>query len=197
MAKGVCCVCGTELNKENAGERVLKQDRGRCRPCHAKYIRDWVKNNPEKAKAARLRNYKKHIIGRRATKRKYYSNNSQFIKDWQKQNNRTPKGRHIRVTRLLRVEKVPSTDPLWSFNYYFEIIRDNKCHYCGGMLAPTGHALDRMINDNSHTSYNVVPCCWDCNTVKANRFSYEEMMLLSPALKKIYEIHGTKELPDL
>ena len=59
------------------------------------------------------------------------------------------------------------------------------CHYCKGPLNDSGVGLDRKSNTTGYTSDNVVPCCRQCNIVKNNFFTYEEMMLLAPVLERI------------
>jgi len=96
----------------------------------------------------------------------------------------TPDGKHSKLRRELKSESVPKTDPLWSINFYLELIQDDECHYCSGPLIG-GHVLDRADNDLGHVCYNVVPCCWCCNELKGIRLSYEEMTLLAPTLREI------------
>lgn len=50
------------------------------------------------------------------------------------------------------------------------------CHYCCGELDPTGIGLDRVDNGKGYLQNNVVPCCYRCNMVKGDTFTYEEMM---------------------
>lgn len=98
---------------------------------------------------------------------------------------RTFKGRFLVLKSKTKKENNPSTDLLNNLNFYTEIIRDNECHYCLGPLGKTSHALDRMDNNIGHLCFNVVPCCKSCNQKKMNDTSYEEMMLLVPALREI------------
>ena len=77
------------------------------------------------------------------------------------------------------------------------IEHNNKCHYCETPLVynkhsrywgknnTRAHQLDRKDNDKGYLVDNVVPCCWECNRLKSNRFTYEEFMKLSPTLKEI------------
>jgi len=72
-----------------------------------------------------------------------------------------------------------------------------KCHYCNEDLIYNKHSrnwgetnsrayqLDRKDNSKGYDLDNVVTCCWDCNRLKSDRFSYEEFMRLSPILKDI------------
>jgi len=67
---------------------------------------------------------------------------------------------------------------------YTELI-SGHCHYCKGVLNSTGIGLDRKDNFIGYTSDNVVPYCRQCNMVKNDFFTYDEMMLLAPVLEEI------------
>ena len=84
-----------------------------------------------------------------------------------------------------------------TFEEFLEIIKSRECHYCNdeisyhehtrdwGKLNSRAHQLDRKNNDLGYTKENVVTCCWECNRLKSDRFTYEEFLQLSPILKKI------------
>ena len=67
----------------------------------------------------------------------------------------------------------------------FEEITRATCHYCGGPLPEYGYALDRKDNTLGYTRENVVPCCEACNWIKADRFSYPEMLELGETIRQI------------
>lgn len=142
-----------------------------CRTCRAKYTRDH-----KKERAIYLENNKIRFSARASV--------------W----SRSLKGRHARVKYLLKKEGVSKFDPLWGINYYAEIIRSDECHYCLGSLNLTGTGLDAANNSDGHVGHNVVPCCWVCNKVKFDHFSYEEMMMLSPILRDIRKQKVFKEV---
>lgn len=67
------------------------------------------------------------------------------------------------------------------------------CHYCDGKLSPTTTGLDRADSSLGYTIDNVVPCCRDCNTMKSNILSKEEMlacMALILNMRKGVVLHG-------
>lgn len=84
-----------------------------------------------------------------------------------------------------------------SFEEFLSIIKNNKCEYCETKVIyneyskvwnksnSRAHHLDRKDNNDGYTKNNVVVCCWECNRLKSNRFTYEEFKQLSPILKKI------------
>jgi len=92
-----------------------------------------------------------------------------------------------------------------TFEEFLEIIKEKQCHYCGedliyeeysrvwGKLNSRAHQLDRKNNDLGYTKENVVTCCWECNRLKSDRFTYEEFLQLSPILKKIQSERKRKE----
>ena len=177
----MCNICKTRLNNDNSSPSVLVHG-GMCRECRRKYYVD----------------HKEHIVKikkeyrdtHKEERKEYLSANKEQISRRTSIWSKSIKGRHARVRYLLKKEGIGKSDSLWSINYYAEIIRDNKCHYCLNDLNSTGTALDAMNNEDGHTCFNVVPCCWPCNIVKMDNFTYGEMMLLSPVLRIIKQQRG-------
>lgn len=58
-----------------------------------------------------------------------------------------------------------------------------RCIYCGGALPKTG-GIDRMDSRLGYVTGNVVPCCWDCNVIKRDLLTYDEMRYIMPLLKQ-------------
>jgi hypothetical protein len=183
--KGHCGRCGVILDENNCSPAILRNGHGNCRVCRNAYMREYGAKNKDviarKNKACHDKNAERY----RGYRREYYANHKEERLAWFKKHITTPRGRHTQIKEWLRRELIPQTDSLWSLNYYTEILRDGVCHYCLDSLNLSGHGLDRMDNSNPHACWNVVPCCWECNTIKSSRFSYEEMMLLAPALREI------------
>ena len=102
-----------------------------------------------------------------------------------------PEERHKNLKRILERERCPKTDPLWSLRYYEALLAFNgfRCLYCHGELAiwsPTGHALDRIDNTKKHVAANCLGSgvCQECNSVRNNTLSVEDMFALSPTLRE-------------
>ncbi len=85
-----------------------------------------------------------------------------------------------------------------TLDQFKELIIVPKCHYCDDNLVFNKHTrdenskpqsrashLDRKDNNRGYTIDNVVLCCWECNRLKSNRFTYNEFIKLSPMLKEI------------
>lgn len=97
----------------------------------------------------------------------------------------------------LKLHKKKDTDVSLTFEDFLNIISQRQCHYCGeeliyekysrywGKTNSRAYKLDRKNNLLGYTKENVVTCCWECNRLKSDRFTYEEFILLSPILRKI------------
>lgn len=71
-------------------------------------------------------------------------------------------------------------DPDW----YLENITAKPCYSCGETSDTMG--ADRIDNDLGHIKGNVLPCCADCNRIRAHRFTMEDMRdLIGPAIAKV------------
>jgi hypothetical protein len=190
MHSGKCSRCKGDFTKDNCGPKTLLSGEGYCSPCAKERWRAKV-GFPRYGLA-------KGLCGNKSCRKILTEENSspsalkqsggwckECTRDRVKEYSRTLSGRHCCVKRDLSREGVSRDDLLWHFNFYCEIIKDDSCHYCGGSLNPTSHALDRVDSSKGHTCCNVVPCCWRCNNMKSDDISYEEMMLLAPVLQEI------------
>jgi len=206
MRSGLCSRCRCVLTEGNCTPPFFKSGGGYCYECANERRRIKRKEESDYRKANRINrcSNKKCLIPLtvdnctptifragcgwcNACYRAF--NNERRVVEKVKLNNRhntrrkTPIGRHEYVRRLLRKEGVPETDLLWNLNFYTEIIKDGRCHYCEGSLNPTSHALDRVDNILGHVCYNVVPCCRRCNSIKSWFWTHDEMLIVRSRLK--------------
>lgn len=66
-----------------------------------------------------------------------------------------------------------------TLDQYAAITETLVCHYHGGpfdLAVMGGHGLDRIDNARGYHADNVVLCCYQCNTIKGRRLSYQQMM---------------------
>jgi len=120
---------------------------------------------------------------------------------------KTHSGKCIRCAQLkepykyiyneLKLHKRNDTKVELTFEEFLDVIKVRDCHYCGeelnyeeysrvwGKINSRAHQLDRKDNNLGYSKENVVTCCWECNRLKSNRFTYEEFIQLSPILNKI------------
>lgn len=64
-------------------------------------------------------------------------------------------------------------------------IFSKPCSYCG---ATDKIGCDRLDNSKGHQKENVVPSCYECNTIRKNIFSFDEMVKIGKFLRsEIYD----------
>lgn len=61
-------------------------------------------------------------------------------------------------------------------------LMNKPCIYCGDTQFI---GADRINNSIGHVKNNVLPCCYTCNTVRNNVFSYEEMLVLGKVIREL------------
>lgn len=72
-----------------------------------------------------------------------------------------------------------------SLELYADLVSED-CFYCTGYLGCFyGTALDRMDNLKGYVEENVVPCCWECNRVKSDVLSFNEMRVAMAAVLEL------------
>jgi hypothetical protein len=65
------------------------------------------------------------------------------------------------------------------------------CFYCNKTLQDeTGCSLDRIDNNVGYTITNVVPCCGNCNKMRNNILSHEEMKIAMTAVLNYRRSHA-------
>lgn len=78
-----------------------------------------------------------------------------------------------------------------TYEQYLTFTTELACHYCRREInwELLRSNLDRKDNALGYSRENCVVCCKPCNYLKANKFSYEQMMRLSPILQQ-FAIEG-------
>jgi len=109
-----------------------------------------------------------------------------------KQRQRSIQTKMTALRRVLESEKVYQRDDRLMYSENFiEAVLAGGCVYCGADLQSfTGICLDRIKNDErhkpgKHTSNNICGCCPQCNSIKSDLLSIEEMALLHDGLVAI------------
>lgn len=68
-------------------------------------------------------------------------------------------------------------------DWVLENIIRKVCSYCG---SDKNVGCDRIDNKVGHLMSNIIPCCRDCNAIRGNLFTVDEMKLIGKTLKVIY-----------
>jgi len=99
--------------------------------------------------------------------------------------NREARTTHGRYKYLEKSARRRSLEMTITESQYKDIISFGRCAYCSDSFSETGTALDRKDNAKGYTLDNVVPCCGECNRIRMDWLSHEEMLMLSPTLREI------------
>lgn len=72
-----------------------------------------------------------------------------------------------------------------SYKVYVDKIKKN-CYYCGASVRKEiGGGLDRRNNKiRDYTARNLVACCSNCNKIKSDRLTWQEMIVAMRAVNK-------------
>ena len=94
---------------------------------------------------------------------------------------RTVKGRYQKLGARARER---SLEMALTLAQYTNLI-SGPCTYCLGPLPEAGYGLDRKDSSRGYLNDNVVPCCGDCNAIKSDILTYEEMRFLMGQLRRL------------
>jgi len=83
-----------------------------------------------------------------------------------------------------------------SYEDLLYFVSQKTCEYCNKELIwierqtkRTSGAtnLDRKESDRGYSRNNCVPCCWECNRIKGNVYTYQEMKIIGLLFKQLRE----------
>ena len=145
--------------------------RGICKECHNESVTRWQKT---KGKDSRLRSKKKYAG---STKRKASG----------KRHRATVQGRY----RTMEKSSLSKGFPTDITKEQYSILVAAPCTYCGGPLPVSGIGLDRIDDLKGYTQNNVLPCCGECNRIRSDVYTVEEMRtIIGPAIRKLRELRN-------
>ncbi len=135
-----------------------------------------IKEDPE-----RLKEYRAQVAKRSKKKRLKKKDNPEWLK---KHIAKNPD--RYRMRKLLysykRNDLFNKRDNDLDLPWMLENILGKNCHYCG---AKGRVGVDRKDSKFGHLKSQCVPACPSCNSLKGNRFSYDEMVIIGEQLKKV------------
>lgn len=126
----------------------------------------------------------KHHAARQVEKRKADPKVDEALRDAVRRHRATGRGYVVCKINTYRsrdrkIGQICDLDPDW----YLVNITAKPCYSCGDRSPQMG--ADRIDNAKGHTKDNVLPCCADCNRIRAHRFTMEEMRdHIGPAIAK-------------
>jgi hypothetical protein len=100
------------------------------------------------------------------------------------------------LNRLIHSSKKRGVECTLTYGEFLEFTKQKACHYCGSAITWSPHNtgwvngsakcnLDRKDNSNGYVKENLVVACIICNRMKNSYLSYEDMMELSPVLRRL------------
>lgn len=151
----------------------------------------WFANNKERLKVYYKRDYEKNRAARIQKSSDWRKNNPDKYKEQYLKGNSVGAPHHYKYARsnkgrfysLKLQAKKRNLEVTFGFDEYSLLVQ-SECHYCGKALNATGSGLDRKDNKYGYTASNVVPCCKNCNIMKNNFLTYNEMVVVSEALRR-------------
>lgn len=69
----------------------------------------------------------------------------------------------------------------FDIDWFIDNILQKECVYCG---TKEKLGADRLDNSMGHTKDNIVPCCFRCNIIKHDHFTYDQMIKIGNFLKE-------------
>lgn len=111
---------------------------------------------------------------------KHYQKNK-YSPEKQSLADRSPQRRYRQYKNYCKREEIPFNI---TYDFWLNLIKDNKCYYCSSSLPTNGIALDRRYAAIGYFEDNVVACCDLCNKTKRNAFSDIEFKVMMGALNE-------------
>lgn len=157
-------------------------------------LREWSNKEQISYSAIRNRYYKR--------KKNNYTNEEIIYGRKVKRNFKKPKDyredvKNIRIKASKMISSYKCKDNKLGFknicdidiDWMIENIFTKSCVYCGDNKKI---GCDRIDNSKGHTKDNVVPCCIECNAARNNNFTYDEMLEIGKAIRKVKENRRNK-----
>lgn len=113
----------------------------------------------------------------------------QKVRERQKRYAKTDKGRAISLSKAYKkIDKNKNHQNDIGQEYLLNVIFLSSCVYCG---STEKLGCDRVDNSIGHTIANCVPACGDCNIMRGDRFTYQEMLIIGKTIAHVRELRGT------
>ena len=121
--------------------------------------------------------------------KKYNKNNIGTIRIWERSYHKTPEGYYRHLKKKAKERKKDFNITKDEFKKWF-LGQKKKCCYCDCVLiydnkVGTSPSVDRMDNSKGYSLDNICLCCVRCNKAKNIFFTYEEMLVVGKAIKKV------------
>lgn len=148
METKICskCECEKPLNEFHKLSKAQDGLQYKCKDCG----KAWAHAHQEQRRISHRKWYKEKNVGARKNR-------------WTK----TPHGRYLRCRSTAKTRGLEFTLSEPEFTHLIE----EGCYYCNGSAS----GLDRVDNTLGYIATNIVPCCYQCNSMKMD-WSQEEFI---------------------
>jgi hypothetical protein len=152
-------------------------------------IKEWAELNDRSVTAIRNMYYKRYLKGKCSIEKVLFGDLKEFKTDKSPKDYKTVYSPRTKASKMIREYKVK--DKKIGFTgkecditpqYILQNIFGQKCSYCG---TTENVGCDRIDNSKPHTISNIIPACAECNFIRGNRFSVEEMKLIGETIRLI------------
>jgi hypothetical protein len=155
---------------------------------------DKQKRKDPKAKGVKRLYYQEHKEELSKRNREYQINHPEKAKEYYDRYHSSDKGQETakryrtenREANLLAKYKYLDEKKGMKTDITVEWMRENitskVCTYCG---TDSQLGCDRIDNNRGHSQDNCIPCCFDCNRIRADQYSVEEMIRFGILKKQI------------
>jgi hypothetical protein len=162
----VCCRCRQEkpLDQFDRKSKLTGGFASKCKACRNDYARYW-RRTPKGA--IRQKQSQRKLSESGYYKKVVYSINARFSR------------------AKARASIVGLS---WSIDFSaYEQLVSLPCAYCDLSLNQKfGYGLDRLNNDLGYDPNNVAPCCSECNRIRSDKYTPEEMKkIFGPAVRQM------------
>jgi hypothetical protein len=90
-----------------------------------------------------------------------------------------------------------------TYEHFLTFVETTECIYCGATVEwpaynvrkHQGHNLDRKDSSKGYLLNNTVVCCWPCNNMKGNHFTFAQFMEIGKLLRAWNFPGSTKGMP--
>jgi len=92
--------------------------------------------------------------------------------------------------RIMNYKAMKKEGSTLTYEEFLEFTKQPACFYCGGALkwqpyeSNQNYNLDRKDNNKGYTKENCAVCCKTCNYAKGNRYTFEEWVAMTKALRE-------------
>jgi len=197
--KKICKVC--HKTKPNTLDYFYKQKTYKdgltvtCKKCIKKYKKEYRIKNLERFKLINKKYYETHKHKRKIKDKLYYDKNIKIIRIKKRIYAKSSKGIFVALKHSAKERKIDFFINQNDFiNWYNN--QDKFCYYCkkseqeiNNEINSHWHRLtiDRKDNNKGYNLNNLVLCCYSCNRIKSNIFSFIEMIKIGKIIYNIYK----------